>query len=133
MGERVVRRYSVCFRRQVVSELESGRFASIAAARDHYEIGGAATIQRWIRHFGRHHLQTKVVRVETVNEADRLRELKCQVADLERALGRTQAQHILSEEYLKLACASLGQDVEAFKKKSDGRRSTMPTGDRPSA
>lgn len=29
MGQRIVRRYSACFKQQVVAELESGRFDSI--------------------------------------------------------------------------------------------------------
>ena len=40
MRERVIFRYSACFRQQVVAELESGRFGSIEAARRHYGIGG---------------------------------------------------------------------------------------------
>jgi hypothetical protein len=31
---------------------------------------------------------------------------------------------LLNGEYLKLACERMGEEVEAFKKKSDGKRST---------
>jgi hypothetical protein len=64
--------------------------------------------------------------VEKPGEADQMRELRKRVAQLERALGCTQAQKILEEEYLKRACEQLGQDVESFKKKSVGRSSTQP-------
>ena len=124
MRERVIHRYSVCFKQQVIGELESGRFDSVEQAREHYGIGGAATIQRWLKRYGKRHLQTKVVRVEKPDEADRVRQLKAQVAQLERALGQTQAQHVLRCEYLKLACEELGETVEAFEKKCVGRRST---------
>lgn len=123
MRERLVHRYSACFKQQVIAELESGRFDSVEQARQHYGIGGASTVQRWLKRYGKVHLQTKVVRVEKPGEAEQIRQLKAQVAQLERALGQTQAQNVLNRQYLKLACAELGEAVEAFEKKCDGRRS----------
>ncbi|MCP4591547.1 MAG: transposase [bacterium] len=129
MRERIIRRYSACFKQQVVADLENGRFESIQAARQHYDIGGKTTIQKWLRRYGKNHLQAKVVRVEKPDEADRIRQLKRQIAQLQRALGQTQAENVLNAEYLKLACDELGKDVEGFKKKSDGGRSTEPQKD----
>lgn len=129
MRERVVRRYSTCFKRQVIDDLENGRFESIQAARKHFDIGGTTTIQKWLRKYGKNHLQAKVVRVEKPNEADRIRELKRQIARLEQALGRTQAENVLNSEYLKIACRELGKDVDEFKKKSGGKRSTKESED----
>ena len=120
MGQRTVLRYSSCFKRQVVSDLESGRMSSIEAARAHYGIGGTTTIQRWLDQLGKNHLQAKVVRVERPDEVDQMRQLKHRIAELERALGRTQAENVLHAEYLKQACDALGEDVESFKKKSAG-------------
>jgi transposase-like protein len=128
MTERRIIRYSVCFKRQVVSELESGRLASIEAARERYGIGGTSTIQRWLRQMGKNHLQAKVVRVERPDEADQVRQLQRRIAELERALGRTQAENVLHAEYLKQACDALGEEVDSFKKKSDGSRCTPPPG-----
>lgn len=124
MGQRIVRRYSACFKQQVVGELENGRFDSIEAARRHYEIGGSTTIQKWLRRLGKNHLQAKVVRVEAPDEADRIARLQQRVRQLEQALGQTQAQNVLNQQYLELACAQLGQEVQSFVKKCDGRRST---------
>ena len=62
--------------------------------------------------------------MEKPNEADRIRELKGQVLELQQALGQTQAQNVLNAEHLKLACEHLGLDVEAFKKKFAGKRCT---------
>ena len=114
----------------MVADLENGRFDSIEAARQHYGIGGGATIQKWLRRYGKNHLCGKVVRVEKSDEADRIRQLKRQIAQLQQALGRTQAENVLNAEYLKLACEELGEDEEGFKKKSDGGRSTEPPKDR---
>ncbi len=126
MSKRVVIRYSSCFKRQVVEDLESGRMASIEAARLHYGIGGDGTIQRWLRQYGRNALLPKVVRVEKPNEADQITQLKQQIAQLQRALGQTQAENLLNQQYLKRACEQLGQDLESFKKKSGGEPCTRP-------
>lgn len=130
MGDRLRIRYSACFKQRVISELESGRFSSVEAARLHYGIGGRSTIGKWLDRYGRNHLRAKVVIVQTVNEVDQLKALRREVAELERALGRTQAQSVLNRSYLELACEDLGQDVEAFIKKSDGRRCIGPPGPR---
>ena len=128
MRNRVQIRYSACFRQRVISELESGRFASAEAARVHYGIGGSSTIDKWLRRYGRNHLRAKVVIVQVPDEIDQLKALRQQVAELERALGRTQAQSVLNRSYLELACEELGQDVEVFIKKGDGRQCIGPPG-----
>jgi transposase len=126
MRVRLIRRYSQCFKRQVVEDIESGRFDSIQAASAHHGITGATTVRGWLRRLGKNHLLAKVVRVEQVGEADRIVELRRQVARLEKALGQTQAESLLNAEYLKLACERMGEEVESFKKKSDGTRCIAP-------
>lgn len=100
--------------------MESGRFDSLKAASAHHGITGTITVRQWVRRFGKNHLLAKVVRVEKVGEVDEMTRLRKQIGMLEKALGRTQAEKLLGEEYLKLACEQMGQEVEAFKKKSDG-------------
>lgn len=124
MAQRISFRYSACFKRQVVEDLENGRFGTIEAARQHYGIGGKSTIKRWLGQYGKNHLQAKVVRVEKPNEADRIRELNQQVEQLEQALGQTQAENVLNAQYLKLACERMGEDADSFKKKVAGTLST---------
>jgi transposase-like protein len=124
----VMLRYSECFKREVIEALESGQFSSIEALRRHYGIKGADTVPRWLKRVGRQDLRTKVVRVEKPGERDRISELLKQVAQLQRALGQTQAQNLLNEELLKTACGRLGEDVEAFKKKSGGVPCTGSSG-----
>lgn len=124
MRERVVYRYSACFKREVVAALESGRFGSAERVRVHFGIKSSATIGQWLRQLGRSDLQVKVVRVEKPGEADRIGELQRQVAQLQRALGQTQAENLLHAELLKTACQRLGQDVASFKKKNAGSLSS---------
>ena len=125
MQQRLVLRYSMSFKRQVVSELESGRFDSIGQVSEHYGITGSETVRKWLRKFGRNHLCPKVIRVEKPNEQDQVRQLKKQIKQLKEALGQTQAENVINQEFLKIACEEMGQDVDAFKKKpipSDPRR-----------
>ena len=126
MKQRTIRQYSISFRRQVVGDLESGRFDSIESARRHYGIGGGNTIQKWLRKYGKNHLLPKVVIVQKPDEKNQIRELKQQVSQLQCALGQTQAENVLNAAFLKLACGDLGCDVEAFKKKVDTQRFTKP-------
>ncbi len=124
MRNRVELRYSGAFKRQVVEEVESGRFDSVSAASAHYGIKGKTTVVRWVRQMGKGHLLAKVVRVEQAGEADRVLALRREVERLQRALGQTQAERLLEAEFLTLACGQLGEEVEAFKKKSGGRPCT---------
>ncbi len=124
MKQRTIRTYSISFRRQVIEDLESGRFDSIESARRHYGIGGSATIQGWLRKYGKNHLIPKVVIVQKPDEKNQIRELKQQVAKLERALGQTQVENLLNAAFLKIACDDLDCEVDAFKKKVDTQRFT---------
>jgi len=124
MQQRLILRYSMSFKQQVVSELESGRFDSILQASEHYGITGSETVRKWLCKFGRNHLCPKVIRVEKPNEQDQVRQLKKQIKQLKEALGQTQAENVINQEFLKIACEEMGQDVDAFKKKVDIERST---------
>lgn len=129
MPGRETRRYSEAFKRQVVEELEGGRFASVQEAMRHHGIRGSSTLQRWVRQHGKDQLLGRVVRVERPDERDRMRELRRRVSELERALGQTQAERVIAETYLEVACERLGEEVEGFKKKCDGRRRGGLTGE----
>jgi len=119
MEQKIVIRYSMSFQRQVVSELENGRFESIAEARAHYGINGCDTVQRWLARYGRQNLCAKVVKVQKPDEKDQIAELRKENRQLQQALGQTQAENILNKAFLKIACERIGQDVDEFKKKHD--------------
>lgn len=123
MDRRIQVRYSLAFKRQVVEDLESGRFGTILAAQEHYGIGGMCTVRGWLKRFGRNDLMAKVVRVEKPEEVDEMRRLRREIEQLRQALGQTQLENVLHETLLELACEQLGTDVECFKKKADRRRS----------
>ena len=129
MQQKLVIRYSMSFKRQVIEDLESGRFNSIGQASEHYGISGAETVRNWLRKYGRNKLCPKVVRVEKPNEKDQIRELKKQVRQLKEALGQTQAEKVIGEEFLKIACEDMGVDLDSFKKKVGGGLFTDPETD----
>ncbi len=119
MIQKLVYRYSIAFKQQVIEQFESGRFSSINEAKEHYGIRGDYTIQKWLRKYGRNHLCPKIVRVEMPDEKDQIKQLKKQIKQLQEVLGRTQAEKVISDVFLEIACEKLGEDVEEFKKKAD--------------
>jgi transposase len=116
-------RYSMSFKQQVVEDVESGRFGTLRAVSEHYGIGGAETVRKWLGRLGRNHLIPKVVRVEKPDEADQIRQLKKQIRQLQQALGKTQLEKVMSESFLEIACERLGEDCDEFKKKVAMKRS----------
>ena len=126
MHQKTVIRYSQSFKQQVISDLESGRFSSMLQAQEHYGITGSSTIRNWLLKYGRNHLCAKVVHVEKPDEKSKILKLKKQIRQLKEALGQTQAENILNQEFLKIACEEMGQDIESFKKKAGTELSTRP-------
>jgi len=126
MQQRSIIRYSISFKQEVINQLEAGRFASIGQAQSHYGITGNGTVQSWLKKYGRNHLCPKVVRVEKPDEKNQIRELKKQIRQLKEALGQTQAEKVLGQAFLEIACEKLGEDVEDFKKKVDMVQFTKP-------
>lgn len=123
MGVRMV--YSEAFKLQVLRELDEGRFDCVEGARRTYGIRGCGTVQAWIRKYGKEHLLSKVVRVETPKEINELHQLRKRVRELEHGLADAHLDLKLEQAYVKLACRAAGiEDVESFKKKAGMKRST---------
>ena len=116
MKPRETIRYSEAFKQQVVSEIESGKFASAFAASSAYEIKGAGTVTGWLRRYGRGDLMPRKVTITTMKEQDEKRALKERVRQLEKALADTHMKGLLDEAYLGIACQRLGLDIDEFKK-----------------
>ena len=117
MADQETMRYSEAFKLKVIGELESGRLRNVEGARRKYGIGGAMTVQKWLRKYGKNHLLARVVRVETPQEVDRIKVLEARVRDLERAVADSKVQETLSRAYLDIACEEFGvRDVPGFKK-----------------
>jgi transposase len=109
-------RYSEAFKLQVVGELESGKLLSQGEAKERYGIGGAATISRWCKRYGKNELLGKVVRVERVEERDQVREYQDKIRQLEGALADAKIHELLYRGYFEALCREQGLDSEAVKK-----------------
>jgi len=117
MKERQYVRYGEAFKRQVVAEIEGGKFVGAATAARAYGIGGSRTISRWQRKYGHPELMAKKVYVMSKEEQDENKALKRRVRELENALANAYMGGLLKDSYLEIACEQLGIEVEAFKKK----------------
>lgn len=108
---------------EVVRELEQEDL-SFEHVRRKYGIRGSETVQKWVRKYG-NGSRGKVIRVEKPEEIDELKRLRERVKRLESALADSNVDLVLERAYLKEACKRAGiEDVEEFKKKSDGPRRT---------
>lgn len=93
--QKVIKRYSISFKQKVVREVEEGEL-TISEVGRRYGIKGGSTIQNWIRKFGKNYLLSKIVRIETMGEKDRIKELEGEVMRLKVALAdATLARHAL--------------------------------------
>ena len=118
MAKQVIR-YSESFKMQVISELESGKLKNISEANRKYGIKGAETVKRWLKKYGKNHLVSKVIKVETPEDIDEKKALKKRIAELEKALADTSVKAVINEAYFQVVCEKFGvTDVEEIKKKS---------------
>ena len=107
---REFKRYSISFKKQVVEEVESG--SSYSELQKKYDIRGAETIQKWVRSLGRHHLLNKLVRIETVDEKQRLKELEEENRKLKSALADSVVANHMLETLIKVANQEYGTDLK---------------------
>lgn len=116
-------RYSEAFKMEVVREVETGG-KSFEEMRRKYGIRGCDTVQGWVRKYG-NGSSGKVIRVERPEEINELKKLRDRVKRLETALADANLDLALERAYLRTACERAGiEDVESFKKKTDGKQRT---------
>lgn len=110
-------RYSEAFKRQVVEEIGHGKHVSPQAAKKAYGINGADTVEKWVRKYGREDLLPKRIRIETMKEADELKEARKRIRKLEAAVADAHIDCCLERAFLRVACDRIGVTPEDFKKK----------------
>lgn len=97
---KTIKRYSETFKREVVAEYEAG--ANIFSLQKKYGIRGGQTIQGWIKKYASFGYRTEVIRIQRVDEADRVKELEKRVKDLEQALGKMTLEKLKLESILEV-------------------------------
>jgi transposase len=118
-------RYTIGFKQKVVREIEEEGLTFSNASR-RYGIKGGTTIQKWVKQFGKYHLLSKHVRIETMEEKDRIKQLEQEVTKLKMALAdSTMAQRCLevlideaNKEYQTDLKKSFGEGASAASKKN---------------
>ena len=110
MSRKIIR-YSDCFKQSVVLEIEKNGL-TIQQARDRFGVKGTNTIQLWLKKYGRNHLLNKVVRVETKDEINELKQLREENKRLKIAYAELAIDHKLSEKVLEKADELMGLDLK---------------------
>ena len=116
-------RYSEAFKIKVVTELERAGL-TLAVVRRKYGIKGCDTVQGWLAKYG-NGTRGKIIRVETPEQVNEVKQLKQRVKLLEKLLADANIEIVLEQGYTQIACERAGiKDVGAFKKKQVGKRHT---------
>ena len=93
-------RYSDCFKRSIVEEIEKNGL-SIEDCRRKYSIGGSSTIQKWLKKYGKNHLLNKMVRVETLDEVQKIKALETELKNVKEAFANLSLRNLVLETYLE--------------------------------
>lgn len=104
------KRYSEAVKIKVVEELEKGRL-TVAQARRQYGIGGARTIQGWIKRYGKAGRGRRMGHGRR-GEAERIERLERDKRELEKALARTSVKVAALEALVEEAQAYYGEDFK---------------------
>src|SRR5690606_15433253 len=111
---REFRRYSIGFKKHVIEELENG--SSFSYLRKKYDIKGAETIQKRVRSFGKDHLLNKKVRMETMDENNRLQQREEET----RKLKLASADSIIANQMLETLVEVANEEYNTDLKKNFG-------------
>lgn len=99
MIKKKIKRYSEAFKRQVVAEYETG--ISISDLQKKYGITGGMTIPNWVKKYAKQGFRHELVRIQTAEEVNRVKELEQQVQELEQTLGKVVLEKLKLESILE--------------------------------
>ena len=119
---RTIKKYSESFKLKVLSEIESGKYTKAEVCKL-YGIG-YGSLYKWIKKFDKFALMNKQIRIETMEEKDKIKSLEKEIAKLKEALVDKDLKLFVNECYLDVAREKLGyENLEEFKKKLEEQRS----------
>lgn len=101
-----------------MTEFEKG--VTIGYLQRKYGINGGDTIQNWVRSFGKNHLLNKVVRIETMGEKDRIKELERQLKEAKLAL----ADVTMEKRFYEILVEEANKEFKTDLKKNFGKTSS---------
>lgn len=108
--QRIINRYSISFKQMVVKDIEGGM--CIEQARKKYDIKGNHTVQQWISTFGKNHLLNKIVRIETMDERSKIKQLEEDNKKLKLALADAYMAKVCLEGLIDMANKEYKTDLK---------------------
>lgn len=124
--DRIIRSYSEGFRKKVLKELEAGKYSKTALCKL-YDIN-PGTLYYWIRKHNKYNLLNKRIRIETMDERDKIKELEKRINDLKDLLVQKDLKLFESDIYLEVIAEQLGfKNVDELKKNLEAERSSKPS------
>jgi transposase-like protein len=114
--DRVQKSYSENFKLKVLSEIESGRLTKQEAIRL-YGLGNG-TIYKWIRKYSKFELYNQRVRIETMDEKDRIKALEEENRKLKQIMADKDVKLLVNDAMLEVLRKQMGlKSVAELKKK----------------
>jgi transposase-like protein len=110
MAEKVIKRYSMTFKKQVVQEYEGG--TSIARLQRKYGIANGPTIKRWISQYSREGVRHQVMHIQRPEEQEQVKELQQRLAELEKLVAQLSLDKFMLESSLAVAEEQLGYELK---------------------
>jgi transposase-like protein len=106
----------------IVEQVEQGM--SIYETQRRFGIKGGGTIQKWIRRFGKQHLLSQVICIQTMEERDKVKQLEDEIKKLKLAL----ADSMLAQRSLEVIIDEANKEYKTDLKKSFGESAWKNSG-----
>lgn len=111
--DRIVKSYSESFKLKVLTEIESGKYSKRESQRIYGYSSGA--IYKWMKKYDKFALMNKRLKIETLEEKDKIKALEKEIAQLKAALVKKDLKLYVNECYLEVAQDKLGyKDSDEF-------------------
>lgn len=124
-ARRIIKKYSENFKLQVIKEYEEGSY-SLGEISRKYGITGNRTLYCWLKKYGKNHMVSKVVRIETQTETGLIEELLKKLKESEQKnteLSKVIAETIIEKKVMGIYIKKLEEAMEQeVKKKADKKR-----------
>ena len=110
MAETIIKKYSLAFKKHVVTEYEAG--ASVYQLSQRYGITGNGTVARWVKQYGREGLRVKLMVIQKPEEQEQVKQLEGRIAELEQLVAQLSLDKFMLESTLAVAEEQLGHEVK---------------------
>jgi len=110
MTERIMKRYSMAFKKQVVQEYETG--TSMESLRQKYGISGKQTVRNWINQYGRTGVRHRIMDIDDADVRAENQALQERIANLEKLVAQLSLDKLMLESTLAVVQKELGDPVK---------------------